>query len=108
MMTAVREGKKTEHGPIPKLPSSGRKRFDRQGEQRLTALKGWRAEKATALNIDPGVLCPNAALEAIAWQDPKSKADLQEIVELKGWFIRDFGAEVTKINREASPSAKKP
>jgi ribonuclease D len=76
LMTAVREGKKTEHGPIPKLPSSGRRRFDRQGERRLTALKGWRAEKATALNIDPGVLCPNAALEAIAWQDPKSKADL--------------------------------
>jgi len=60
------------------------------------------------LKIDPGVLCPNASLEAIAWRDPKSKADLQEIVELKGWFIRDFGAEVATINREATPSAKKP
>jgi ribonuclease D len=107
LMAAVREGKKIEHGPIPKLPSSGRRRFDRQGERRLTALKGWRAEKAIALNIDPGVLCPNATLEAIAWQDPKSKADLQEIVELKRWFVRDFGSEVAKINREATPSPKK-
>jgi ribonuclease D len=106
LMAAVREGKKTEHGPIPKLPSSGRKRFDRHGERRLTALKSWRAEKATALNIDPGVLCPNSALEAIAWQDPKSKVDLQGLPELKGWFIREFGVEVAKVNREAAPSPK--
>ena len=108
LMAAVRDGKKTEHGPIPKLQSSGRRRFDRHGERRLNALKGWRAEKATALNIDPGVLCPNATLEAIAWQDPKSKADLDEIVELKKWFIRDFGTEITKINREATPPPKTP
>jgi ribonuclease D len=106
LMTAVREGKKTEHGPIPKLPSSGRRRFDRRGEHRLNALKGWRAEKATALNIDPGVLCPNAALEAIAWQDPKSKTDLQDLPELKGWFVREFGVEVSKVNREAAPAPK--
>ena len=79
----------------------------RGSERRLTALKSWRAEKATALDIDPGVLCPNSALEAIAWQDPKSKADLQAMSELKGWFVRDFGAEVAKINREATPSPKK-
>jgi ribonuclease D len=106
LMAAVREGTKTEHGPIPKLPSSGRRRLDRQGERRLTALKRWRAEKSTELKIDPGVLCPNAALEAIAWRDPKSKADLQEMSELKGWFMRDFGSEVAKINREAAPSPK--
>ncbi len=106
-MAAVREGKKTDHGPIPKLPSSGRsRRLDRQGERRLTALKVWRAEKATALDIDPGVLCPNATLEAIAWQDPESKADLQGMPELKGWFIREFGAEIAKVNREATPSPK--
>ena len=106
LMAAVREGTKIEHGPIPKLPSSGRRRLDRQGERRLTALKRWRAEKATALKIDPGVLCPNAALEAIAWRDPKSKTDLQEMSELKGWFVRDFGVEVAKINRDAAPLPK--
>ena len=106
-MAAVREGKKTDHGPIPKLPSSGRsRRLDRQGERRLTALKAWRAEKATALDIDPGVLCPNATLEAIAWRDPKSKTDLQEMTELKPWFVREFGAEVAKLNRESAASPK--
>jgi len=107
LMTAVRDGKKTEHGPIPKLPSNSRsRRLDRQGERRLTALKEWRAGKATALDIDPGVLCPNATLEAIAWRDPKSKNDLQEVTELKGWFIREFGAEVTKVKQDATSSQK--
>jgi len=107
LMAAVREGKKTEHGPIPKLSSNGRRRFDRHGERRLTALKAWRADKSTALSIDPGVLCPNAVLEAIAWQDPKSKTDLQDLPELKGWFVREFGAEVAKVNREAEAVPKK-
>jgi ribonuclease D len=107
LMAAVREGKKAEHGPIPKLPSTGRsKRLDRQGERRLSDLKRWRAEKAVELKIDPGVLCPNAALEAIAWRDPQSRNDLQDMPELKGWFIREFGSEVSKVNREAEPSPK--
>jgi len=106
LMAAVRKSKKAEHGPIPKLPNNGRRRLDRQGERRLTTLKSWRAEKAKELNIDPGVLCPNAALEAIACQDPKSKAELQEIAELKRWFVRDFGAEVAKLNRDVAPSRK--
>ena len=32
----------------------------------------------------------------------------EEIVELKKWFIRDFGTEITKINREATPPPKTP
>jgi ribonuclease D len=107
LMSAVREGKKIEHGPIPKLPSTGHsRRLDRQGERRLTDLKRWRAAKAIELSIDPGVLCPNAALEAIAWRDPQARTDLQDMPELKGWFVREFGAEVSKINREAAPSRK--
>jgi ribonuclease D len=101
LMTAVREGRKTEHGPIPKLASSGRRRLDRQGERRLTALKRWRGDKSTALAIDPGVLCPNSALEAAAARDPKTKAELQDLPELKRWFVREFGGEVIKVNREA-------
>jgi ribonuclease D len=104
LMAAVRMGKKTEHGPIPKLPGNSRKRLDRHGERRLTALKQWRGEKATALAIDPGVLCPNSALEAIACSDPKSKAELQSLPELKRWFAREFGSEVVKINRETRGS----
>ena len=102
LMEAVRTGRKTEHGPIPKLRIGGsRKRLDRQGERRLAALKRWRVGKSTDFDIDPGVMCPNAVLEAIAFKDPKSKNELSALPELKLWFVREFGAEVMAVNREA-------
>ena len=108
LMAAVRSGKKTGHGPIPKLASSGRRRLDRHGERRLTGLKQWRDGKASDLAIDPGVLCPNSILEAIAWSDPKSKTELQSLPTLKRWFVREFGSEVVKINRESKASHSEP
>jgi ribonuclease D len=109
IMAAVRRGRKQDHGPIPKL-TNGRRRMDRQAERRVAALKTWRARKAQDLSMDPGVLCPNSALEAIAWRAPQAAKDLRELRELKGWFLREFGAEVTQVSREVdtdrSPAAK--
>jgi hypothetical protein len=44
------------------------------------------------------VLCPNSALEAIAWKAPSSKADLEGMPELKGWLVREFGAEILELS----------
>jgi ribonuclease D len=100
VMAAVRRGRKQEHGPIPKMGGS-RRRMDRPAEARLAALKRWRAQRASELAMDPGVLCPNSALEAIAWRAPRSKAELEALPELKRWFLREFGAEVTKASQAA-------
>ncbi len=105
LMAAVRAGKKTEHGPIPKIAArTGRRRLDRQGDRRLAALKTWRVEKAEALSLDPGVLCPNSSLEAIAFFDPKTRADASKIDELKGWFVREFASEVIDVSSIANKS----
>jgi ribonuclease D len=104
LMAAVRAGRKKPHGPIPKLPGTSRRRMDRQAERRLAALKKWRSKRSADVEMDPGVLCPNSALEAIAWRAPETPADLEGLSELKGWFVREFGAEVT----EASLSADVP
>ena len=45
---------------------AGAARMDRHAERRLLALKQWRTRRAAELAMDPGVLCPNSALEAIA------------------------------------------
>jgi ribonuclease D len=104
VMAAVRSGRKQDHGPIPKLPSSGRRRLDRQTERRLAALKRWRTTRARELSMDPGVLCPNSALEAIAWTAPSRARELEDVPELKRWFTREFGAEaVTAANAEDAP-----
>jgi len=105
IMAAVRSGRKQDHGRIPKL-ANGRRRMDRQAERRLAALKIWRAGRAEDLSMDPGVLCPNSALEAIAWRAPQAAKDLRELREIKGWFRREFGAEVTQVSREVGAEAK--
>jgi ribonuclease D len=103
VLDAVRDGRRDDHGPLPKLPPSGRRRMDRHADRRLIALKRWRAERAQQLALDPGVLCPNSALEAIAWRAPNTASDLEGLPELKGWFVREFGAEVVTIALEAPP-----
>ena len=97
LMGAVREGRKEEHGPIPKLEGNGRRRMDRRSEKRLAVLKKWRTERAAELELDPGVLCPNASLEAIACDPPRQGSDLENRKEVKAWFARSFGDEIAKV-----------
>jgi ribonuclease D len=101
VMRAVRAGRREDHGPIPKLPSTGRRRMDQAGERRLQGLKKWRTRRATELDMDPGVLCPNSALEAIAWKAPSSPRELTDLPELKRWFVREFAAEATEACQAA-------
>ena len=72
----------------------------------MAALKIWRTKRAEDLAMDPGVLCPNSALEAIAWRAPQAAKDLGDLPELKGWFQREFGAEVTQVSREVDEAAR--
>jgi ribonuclease D len=106
VMAAVRAGRKKEHGPIPKLTTGGRRRMDRQAERRFAALKKWRSKRASELSLDPGVLCPNSALEVIAWRAPEHARDLQELPGLKGWFAREFGGEVTRAIADGEAAAR--
>jgi ribonuclease D len=101
VINAVRDARAEDHGPIPKLPPSGRRRMDRHADRRLLALKKWRTDRAQQLALDPGVLCPNSALEAIAWRAPNTAADLEGLPELKGWFVREFGDEVVAVALDA-------
>ena len=106
ILSAIEAGRSVEHPPIPKVTGTGRRRMDRKTERRVTDLKAWRTKRSQELKLDPGVLCPNASLEAIAWQNPTQGSDLDGIPELKGWFIREFGDEVSEALQEAQAPAK--
>jgi ribonuclease D len=101
LLAAVERGQNRKHGPIPKSNGTGRRRMDRRTEHRVGLLKKWRAARAKELGIDPGVLCPNATLEATAWRNPQRVDELREVSELKGWFVREFGRELTAELRES-------
>lgn len=97
LVSSVKKGLRKPHGPIPRLETSGRRRMDRKTEKRLGALKDWRGPRAEALKLDPGVLCPNAALEAIALAAPTNAKDLKGLPELKSWFVREFAEEIAGV-----------
>jgi ribonuclease D len=97
LVAAVKKGLRKPHGPIPKLDTAVRRRMDRRSEKRLVALKAWRGPQSEALKLDPGVLCPNAALESIAATHPKNAEDMKELPELKSWFVREFASEILGV-----------
>jgi ribonuclease D len=99
IMGAVERGKKRKHGPIPKSVGTGRRRMDRRTERRLAALKKWRGDQAKALSLDPGVMCPNATLESIAFEDPHTAAAVMK-AGVKPWFGRSFGSEIAQLLRD--------
>ena len=97
ILAAVAKGVKSPHAPLQRVEgSSSRRRMDRRTERRVERLKRWRTAKARDLGLDPGVLCPNTGLEAIAWSHPTRTAEMAEIPELKGWFVREFGREIVE------------
>jgi len=103
LVAAVKKGLRKPHGPIPKLETTGRRRMDKRTEKRLAALKVWRGPRAEALKLDPGVLCPNAALESIAAANPENAEDMKALTELKSWFVREFSSEIIGVlKRHAS------
>ncbi|MDJ0869686.1 MAG: HRDC domain-containing protein [Myxococcota bacterium] len=106
ILAAVAEGRKKPHEPL-KRNGSGRRRMDRRTERRMARLKRWRSSRARELELDPGVLCPNSSLEAIAWANPMRAADVREVEGLKRWFVRVFGKEVAELLRSQDEATEK-
>lgn len=101
ILAAVGRGQLAPHQPLRKA-ANGRRRMDRRTERRVERLKRWRATRAKELGLDPGVLCPNTGLEAIAWRDPAIREDLAEVPELKRWFVGAFSQEIVDALRDGS------
>jgi ribonuclease D len=107
ILAAVKKGRAEPGPPARPIPTNGngRKRMDRRTERLVNKLKRWRATRAQELELDPGVLCPNSSLEAIAWRNPDHVDDLVGAQELKGWFVREFGVEVVAAVRQSEPTS---
>jgi len=59
-----------------------------------------RSVRARETNLDPGVLCPNATLEMIAWRNPTSGTEITDVAGVKGWFAQAFADEVVAALQE--------
>ena len=104
LLDAIERGTEgPEHPPLErKQPTgNGRRRLDRRGESRLEELKRWRAGRASELDLDPGVFCPNAALEELAAALPRSPEEMRGLAAVKPWWVAQFGPEVLRVLHDA-------
>jgi ribonuclease D len=85
ILAAVRRGVGAPPESIPVFERSRRPPPDLAYEARLDRLKTVRNAAAAELPLAPGVLCPNAILEAIARQEPVAVEDLASIGEMRRW-----------------------
>jgi len=106
ILAAIAKGAGSPHGPLKRVEGTGRRRMDRRTERRVERLKRWRTVRAKEVGLDPGVLCPNTCLEAIAWRNPTKTAEIAEVTELKGWQVREFGREIVEALRGVDEEAE--
>ena len=69
---------------------------------KIKALKSWRASKASALGIDPGILCNNALITAIAVKNPGDSKSLETVKDMKNWQKQAFGREIMGVLKKVS------
>jgi ribonuclease D len=68
-------------------------RPDAAAEERFQRLRALRAQRAEALQLDAGLVCPNATLMAIAQRNPASRDDLDEVPDLRRWQREALGED---------------
>lgn len=85
LLGAVRDGMKVPAAELPRRQHGVRPGPDPQYEARLERLKLLRNRRAAEIALDPGLVCPNATLQAIARAAPTSVAQLDGMGELRRW-----------------------
>jgi ribonuclease D len=85
LLAAVAEGLDTPPDRLPVVRRSRRPTPDPAYDARLERLKSVRTEAADRTGMDPGLLCPNGTLQAIARLAPLDLADLDAVTELRTW-----------------------
>jgi ribonuclease D len=85
IVEAVDRGKAIPESDLPSVRRTKRPAPDPAYDQRLERLKRLRNEKAKKSELEPGLLCPNNTLQAVARAVPQSKAALDRVTDLRRW-----------------------
>lgn len=96
LLGAIERGLALPDKDLPRFPRGERRAPDPEFDTRVARLKAVRNSAAERLELDPGVLCPKGALEAVARGMPKSPAALKEIPEMRKWQAEVLGADFLK------------
>lgn len=94
ILAAVQRALDLPEAKLPRVPRMPRRAPDLQYEARLDRLKALRNELAPRYDLQPGVLCANQVLEAVARANPATLEQLAAVPPLRRWQRTEFGAEL--------------
>ena len=95
LLAAMERGKSVPEAELPRFERGPRRpEIDPTYELRLEKLKVRRNQLAIDLGLQPGVLCPNGTLEAIARAQPASVEAMAGLPGLREWQRQELGASL--------------
>ena len=108
---AIREGLRALPVRRPRTPRNGRERLSPKERTRardgLRRLKGWRAEQASKLRLDPPLIWPAASLERVAARPGSLPSEL-ECEDVRRWQRREFGESLRVFAAEGLDPGPQP
>jgi ribonuclease D len=108
ILEAVKRALAVPESALPKFPKAARWDRDPDFDARVNAVKTVRDQVATQLDLDPGVLCSRDRMEAVARKNPASRAELDEVSELRTWqrdVLGDGFLEALKPHQKKKPAS---
>lgn len=84
------------HGKLPAYPKIRLPRKSPQELDRINRLKKMREHASVSLGMEPGFLINNNLISAIAFENPRTQADLGQLGLLRNWQMEALGAEIIK------------
>jgi ribonuclease D len=89
LLNAVQRGleAKQVHPPRSKRP-------DPTISERLDALRNWRKTAAAQMGVPSDVVLPRDLMQALAYQNPRSQADLEAALKTVPWRLEHFGQQI--------------
>ena len=102
LIEVVTKTLKIPESELPVFPSQKPPVLPNGVPAKIKALKSWRASKASNLGIDPGMLCNNALITAIAVKKPGDSKSLETVKGMKNWQKQVFGSEIIRVLKRVS------
>jgi len=99
LIETVARALKIPESKLPVYPKKKAKALPYEVPERRKALKFWRASKAKALKIEPGIICNNVLITSIAIQNPVDRRAIHRIKGMKNWQKNEFGREIITLLR---------
>ena len=99
-LSAIKAGLAIPEHRLPVYPKTPRPPRNPKKQVRIKCLKRWRDAKASQLQLEPGILCNNSLLDAVAEVNPKNMNMLKTIPGIKKWQANVLGQEMIQALRD--------